>query len=228
MRGSAAPLYFQIGFHRCGTSALATFFDRCGIPCVHYDNGRLGRRMRDNLAAGRAPVAGYERFRAFANIQFSDEMDYFDGFRRFAELDAAYDARFILNTRPRERWIASLAAHNRRRPAAGAHLEMRFGTTDPDRVADGWRALWDEHHRRVAAELPPERLLVFDIESDPPERLCDFVGVPRACAGHYRLENPSLNRLGLALAACVPMAAKRALPERLKLPLKKLFRGRAR
>lgn len=35
---------------------------------------------------------------------------------------------------------------------------------------------------RVRAELPAEVLLEFDIESDPPERLCDFVGVPRACA----------------------------------------------
>ena len=66
----------------------------------------------------------------------------------------------------------------------------------------------------MRAELAPERLLVFDIESDAPERLCEFIGVPRAYARHYRVENPSLNRFGEALAACLPFAVKRALPAR--------------
>ena len=61
-------LYFQIGFRRCGTTAIAVFFNRSGIPCVHHDRGRLALRMRDNLAAGRAPIAGCERYRAFSRI----------------------------------------------------------------------------------------------------------------------------------------------------------------
>ena len=217
------PLIFQIGFHRCGTTALAAFFERCGLPCVHYDRGRLGRRLRENLAAGRPPLAGYERYRAFANMQYEDGADYFDGMRRFHELYAAYDARFVLNTRPLENWLQSLAVHYARRPPALGLpcLEARFGTTDPARVAEGWRALREAHHRQVRAELPPERLLVFDIESDPPQRLCEFIGAPQAFARHYRVENPSLNRWGEALAACLPFAVKRALPNRLKRPVKR-------
>ena len=52
------PRYFQIGFHRCGTTALAAFFERCGLPCVHHDRGRLARRLREHLAAGRPPLPG--------------------------------------------------------------------------------------------------------------------------------------------------------------------------
>ena len=59
------------------------------------------------------------------------------------------------------------------------HYEWRYGTADLERVADVWREDWEEHHRAVVAELPAERLLVFDIETDPPELLCDFVGLPR-------------------------------------------------
>ena len=221
------PLIVQIGFHRCGTTALAAFFERCGLACVHYDRGRLAQRLRGNLAAGRPPLAGYERYRAFANMQVEDGADHFDGMRYFAELDAAYDARFVLNTRPLDHWLRSLAVHYARLPRAlGPRcLEARFGTTDPTRVAEGWRALREAHHRRVRAELAPERLLVFDIESDPPERLCEFIGVPQAYARHYRVENPSLNRFGEALAACLPLAVKRALPERLKRPVKRWLRA---
>ena len=222
------PLIFQIGFHRCGTTTLAAFFERCGLACVHYDRGRLGRRLRENLAAGRPPLAGYEGCRAFANMQYEDGADYFDGMAYFRELDAAYDARFVLNTRPLDHWLRSLAVHYARRPRALGLpcLEARFGTTDPVRVAEGWRALREAHHRRVRAELPPERLLVFDIESDPPERLCEFIGAPRAMARHYRVENPSLDRWGEALAACLPFAVKRALPDRLKRPVKRWLGAR--
>ena len=78
----------------------------------------------------------------------------------------------------------------------------------------------------MCAELPPERLLVFDIESDPPERLCELIGAPPALARHYRVENPSLNRWGEALAACLPFAVKRALPGRLKRPVKRWLGAR--
>ena len=68
---------------------------------------------------------------------------------------------------------------------------------------------------------------MFDIGSDPPERLCDFVGWPRACARFYTAENPSLNRLGALAAACVPLAVKRRIPKRAKRPLKRLLRPRS-
>ena len=125
-----------------------------------------------------------------------------------------------------EHWLRSLAVHYARRPLGPQCLEARFGTADPATVAEGWRALREEHHRRVCAELPPGRLLVFDIESDPPERLCAFIDAPPALARHYRVENPSLNRWGEALAACLPLAVKRALPARLKRPVKRWLGAR--
>ena len=97
---------------------------------------------------------------------------------RFRALDAACDARFVLDTRPLEHWLRGPAMHyaRRRRALGRPGLEAQFGTADPAAVAAGWRALREEHHRRVRAELPPGRLPVFDIESDSPERLCEFIG----------------------------------------------------
>ena len=221
--------YFQIGFQRCGTTALAAFFNRCGIPCVHHDRGRLAQRMRVNLAAGARPLAGYdERYRAFTNMNLNAARDYFDAFKHYGALRAAYGGKFILNTRPVEHWVRSLMAHQAQRGRREMRLnyELRFGTSDAARVADCWRAEWEAHHRNVREEIPEERLLVFDIEADPPERLCDFIGLPRACARHWRQENPTMNRFGRLVAACVPLAAKRRIPQGLKQPLKRRLRRR--
>ena len=226
--GPAGTRFFQIGFKRCGTTALAAFFNRCGIPCVHHDRGRLARRMRDNLAAGRAPLAGYDRrYRAFTNMDFQSRHDHFDGFKHFEALHAAYGGKFILNTRPVDRWLRSMMRYAARKRFLAAHA-ARFGTDDPARIAACWRAQWEAHHRRVRATLPADILLEFDIESDPPERLCDFVGVPRSCRHYFALENPSLNGIGEALAAWVPAPVKRAVPARIKYPVKRLLRARRR
>ena len=77
--------FFRIGFQKCGTSAITAFLNRSGIPCIHYDRGRLARRMRENLAQGRRPLEGYERYRAFANMDWAGMdraggADFFDGF----------------------------------------------------------------------------------------------------------------------------------------------------
>ena len=218
-------LYFQIGFKRCGTSAIAVFFNRSGIPCVHHDRGRLALRMRDNLAAGRAPMAGYERYRAFTDMDWFAARNYFDGFKRYPDLLAYYGdrARFILNTRPREHWIRSLWTHHERRGAAVVreHYRWRYGTTDAAAVTDIWRWEWERHHARVREVIPPEQLLVFDIESDSPVRLCEFAGLPPTCARYYSPQDHSLGRLGRLLARCTPLAVKRIVP-----PLKRLLRAR--
>ena len=226
MRGAADPVrarLFQIGFRRCGTTALAAFLERCAIPCVHHDRGRLAQRMRDNLAAGRAPLDGYDRrYAAFTNMDFQTPAEHFEGFRHFAALFAAYGGRYILNTRPVDRWLASLMRNAGRAPVRAAH-RARFGTDDPCEVAGHWRAAWEAHHGRVLAEVPAQRLLVFDIESDPPERLCDFVGVARSCARLYTVENPRMRPFAESLAAALPPRLRRAAPEPLKRRVKKLL-----
>ena len=227
--GNKPLRYFQIGFQRCGTTSIALFLNRCGIPCVHYDEGRLAKRMRVNLAAGRRPLAGYdERYRAFANLNWNAADDYYDGFMHYAALRNAYGGRFILNTRPVERWVRSAMAHKalRGRREMLAHYALRYSTTDLDRVAECLRGEWDAHHRRVRAEIPADELLVFDIESDPPEALCDFVGAPRACARFYTRENATMNRLGRALVRTVPRAVKRRIPEAWKRPVRNRLRAR--
>ena len=93
-------------------------------------------------------------------------------------------------------------------------------------MAEIWRAEWQEHHRTVLAEVPAERLLVFDIEADSPEGLCDFLGLPRSAARRYTAENPAPNPLGAALVRLAPGPVKRAVPEPVKLGIRRLLRRR--
>ena len=214
---------FQIGMQRCGTTSIAVFLERCGIPCIHYDEGRLARRIRANLAAGERPLKGYDhRYRAFANMDWNAANDFCDAFKEFAAFRRAYGGRFILNTRPVENWVRSVMSNRARRGRRQmtAHHELRFGTTDPEEVAQRWREEREAHHRRVLAEIPAAELLVFDIESDPPELLCDFVGVPRDRARFWTRENATMNPFGQFLARTVPKAVKRRVPGRWKRPVK--------
>ena len=220
----AGPRFFQIGFHRCGTTSLATFFNRCGIACVHNDKGRLALRMRENIARGARPLEGYEHYRAFADMVYIGAEDWYDGFRRFRELEVAYGSeaggcRFILNTRPMDDWIRSVTAHAQRpghRRRWAAHLRQRFGTSDAERIAARWRDFREAHHAVVRAELPRDRLLEFDIQSDPPQRLCSFVGVSPDCARHWRHENRSPGAVYRALAPLGRHPLARAVPRPLK------------
>ena len=76
--------FLQVGFQRCGTTAIAAFFERCGIPAVHCDEGRLAKRMQVNIEAGARPLAGYdERYRAFTNMNWSAADDYYDAFKHY-------------------------------------------------------------------------------------------------------------------------------------------------
>ena len=75
-----------------------------------------------------------------------------------------------------------------------------WNLADEAAVRDHWREQWREHLAAVRAELPAERLLVFDIEAGDPRDLCRFAGLPDDCARnwkvHFRsLRNPFTRRL---------------------------------
>ena len=203
--------FFQIGTQRCGN------------PCIHYDEGRPAKRFRINLAVGDRPLAGYdERYLAFANMNWNAADDCCGAYKEYAAFRRAYGGRYILNTRPVEHWIRSVMAHKaqRGRREMEAHWMLRFGTADPGKVAAGLAAEREDHHRRVLAEIPAADLLVFDIESAPPERLCDFVGVGRECARFRTRENATMNPLGRFLVRHAPKAVKRRVPKRWKRPVR--------
>lgn len=218
-----ADKYFQIGFARCGTRSIAQFLNRNGIRCVHYDAGKLGRAICRNLQERRYILTGYEKYDAFANMMFITPTEYFDGGGHWREfLEQVADAKFILNTRDRGNWIRSrLAFFGSLKNYKSSH---RLAT---DReVVEAWKLEWDIRHEEVQRTIPSRQLLVFDIERDPAERLCEFTGLDAAAVKHWRHEHANMNAFGESLRRWLPKPMLSAVPLELKRQVRWLLRKR--
>jgi hypothetical protein len=172
---------FQIGFNKCATSTLFRYFERNGVPAIHWDHGDLARRFETRMAAGEDPFDHYRDVVFFSDMSYVTTNTVFDVYKHFDYIHRFYpDALFILNTRDKEAWVQSRINH----PNLDARYEEAFGLKGREAVMDYWRGEWDEHHARVRDFFAdkPGQLLVFDIDRDGPAELAAFV------APHYRLD----------------------------------------
>ena len=247
------PRFFQIGFNRCGTASLHRFFCLNGVASVHHDHGRLAIAMDANLRAGRPVLAGYEDFEAFLDMSYQRAHIHVEIYKRWeALLEQVPEARFVLNLRDVDRWVESRLAMGAwtewrgERPARGfgapwddaphglvrrippfrERYRLCHGLADVGAVTAHWRADWARHVAAVKASIPADRLLVFDVERDPPEALCRFAGLDTGAARHWGRENLSLGSLGRALAGWTPRSLVRRIPEALKRPARRALRRR--
>ena len=245
--------YFQIGFNKCGTVSLHRFFRLNGIASVHHDGGRLAIAMDASLRAGRHVLTGYEECEALLDMSYLRPHVHVEIYKRWEVLlEQVPDARFILNVRDVERWVQSRLAMGpwtewrferpargfgppwdappgglaERIPAFRERYRRCHGLADTDAVVAHWRADWDRHVAAVRASVPADRLLVFDVERDPPETLCRFAGLDAAAARHWTRENPSLGSLGRAVSGWTPRSVMRRVPEALKRPVRYVLRRR--
>jgi len=181
---------FQIGFNKCGTTALFRMFLRSGVKPIH-SGGRYWRRRNHPAIAGRNPqveihinieadlpaLTGLEDFQAFFDMEYVLDMNMppVENFRRYRVFAEQYPtAKFILNTRNKSDWLRSRARHN-----DGGYVQRAMDRTglDHDGVLDMWSEDFDSHHaavRRYFADKPG-RLLDFDIDHDGSEKLVDFL-----------------------------------------------------
>lgn len=169
---------FQIGYNKCGTRSLYRFLQRSGIPSAHFQRGLLAVSVRDNLAAGKKPLAGrIDDYVAFTDMQQVTREHAIEAVHYFRELHAYYpNSYFILNTRDKEGWIRSRLNHG-----AGTY-SRRYGRAlglgdDEEAVVERWSQDWDRHHAEVQAFFAdkPGRLCVFDIKTDSPQKIVDFL-----------------------------------------------------
>jgi hypothetical protein len=168
---------FQIGFNKCGTRSLYRFLQRSGIHAAHFNRGLLAFGLRENIAAGRQPLAGkIGRYAAFTDMQQVTRDFAIEGIHYFRELHAYYpNSYFILNTRDKDGWIRSRLRHG-----AGAYAR-RYGRalklSEETDVVRAWSEDWDRHHAAVIDHFAekPGRLLVYDIKHDDPQKMVEFL-----------------------------------------------------
>jgi hypothetical protein len=182
---------FVIGFHKCGTTSLHRFFQRNFIASAHFaaDGAHIATTISHNLAKKRRILRNIDRFNAYSDMCFYSDDAWIEANKYFRELHREYpDALFIFNDRPVENWIGSRLKKRGLAEIAERHFKV-------DRA--GVEAIWREHyaaHRQAVLDYAPamENFLHYDIESDPPARLLDFVGRAFAVSPKtLRHENPT-------------------------------------
>ena len=232
----AVPRIFVIGFNRCGTVSLHEFFKRSGLRSVHCDEGRLAVTMIGNALAGRRIIAGYECYDVFSDMYYACVHGIFEANIYFREIVCQEpDAKFILNVRDIDSWIKSRAywyyagmgpypsGNDMECDPPSCRLELveshmrHFGFTGPDQVFDDWRRQWISHVSDVREYIPPDRLLVFDVEKDDPVDLCRFAGIPDSSARHWKHYNKSIHiPVTTYLAKRIPWRIQKRVPRVIK------------
>ncbi len=181
--GSAAnPPFkiFQIGFNKVGTTTLTDFFNRNGIPSVHWDEGKLAYSIHINHFLKRPLLNAeyldqYVAFFDMNSVRVTPPIEV--GVMYYKELDRQYPgSKFILNIRDKDAWLRSRMNHNTKYNMTllqRAALQYRVSTT---KMYEIWSEMWDAHHAAVLAYFKdrPQDLLVFDVEKDPPSKIVEF------------------------------------------------------
>ncbi len=239
--------FFQIGFHRCGTTSIHKFFEANGIPSIHHDNGRLAATMFDNLTRSRYILEGYESFRAFSDMELFTHDTYLEAYKLYPQImNQVPDSKFILNIRDPDRWIMSRLIHpSTRRPNSQSEqviyrgkrvvtgslyerYKSYYGLHDVDEVTAHMRTQWDRHIASVNDSIPSSRLLVFNIELDSPLALCRYVGLDDSAAVHYGMTNSSDAQAVRYLRGHLPTRLLRAIPKPVKRSVVDLLNGFSR
>jgi len=203
---------FQIGFNKCGTRTIHRYFQSNGIKSIHWDKGRLAKRMFVNLANGDELLTGYEAFDVFSDMEYLDDNGTFlEAYKLFPYLAVQYpNAVFILNTRDREDWIRSRLRHSN--GSYAVRQRAHYNAESNENLTDIWRAEWERHHRRAVQYFAdkPHRFFICRIETDLPHLLNDQLPEWRLNRETFKLYNVSstARRPGL-VKRCVAFAQHR-------------------
>lgn len=178
------PFVFVIGFNKTGTTSLHEFFERNGFPAIHWDHGRLARRMMLNCLDDRLILDGYDRrFRVFSDMVAQTRSLRLEANAFFRILDRDYPGSFFLhNTRRLEDWIRSRSAKTFGRYGGCTNLELEMqilNTSDPRQAIDSWTREREEHAASVRRYFAGRaNFLEIDI-ADPqlPVKLSQWLGM---------------------------------------------------
>jgi hypothetical protein len=148
--------------------------------------------MMKRIEAGEDPIADFPTTIGFTDMFALEPRLLAEPYKHFEYLHQWYtDAIFILNTRDRENWISSRAAHKFGEMGLLPRYAEYFGIPAAE-VPDLWREEWEAHHAAVRAYFSGSHLfLEFDIERDDPSDLRSFMArrYPQCAATPFGAHN---------------------------------------
>ena len=171
---------FLIGFIRCGSKSISTFFRNNGYATCDFNEhgGDLGKSIFDNFLQGNDLISSkYQNYTVYSDMDYVYGCKDFPcyGYRFYQKLDQQYpDAKFILNLRPLMNWI-QINQKNKK----GSYFRFCkniYGFSDQQLFLH-----WSEHYQNHVSEVKnyffdkPEKLLTFDITKDNSNKMINFL-----------------------------------------------------
>jgi len=179
---------FIIGFNRTGTRSLDAFFASNGQSSVHWDQGRIARKIKNNYKNNLPLLKDYPDINVFGDIEDYKRLNYAH-MDYFKDLYNQYpDSKFILNTRDMETWIKSRNHHLK-----GYYvIELcKILGIDREEINRRWRKDYADHHKSVTEFFKdkPGSMVIFDIEKDNIQKIVEFIP-------EYRLDPKYYSHIG--------------------------------
>ncbi|MCA0964730.1 sulfotransferase [Salipiger bermudensis] len=172
---------FFIGLNKTGTTSLHHLLSASGVSSVHWKIPArpvfLGKTIYRNFSAGLPLLHGIDQFVGYSEFTFTSNEIHLDGTRLFKSLYEEYPTSyFILNTRDKDRWIASRANHFS--DTYGMYIDRfkKCVNLSEEAVKDLWAKQYDEHLVNVRDFFSGSpNFLEFNIETDPAENIANLV-----------------------------------------------------
>ena len=142
---------FLIGHNKCGTRSFHKLLRKNGYSSIHYDKGRLARRIQANFTFSKPLLDGVDGYCGYTDMELCGE---FYAYRLFPLLDLQYPGScFIYNTRDVSRWVDSRMNHRKGKYARAYLDRMRRAFDDPSLTLEDLRQHWEEAWQRHDLDL---------------------------------------------------------------------------
>jgi hypothetical protein len=164
---------FQIGFNRCGTRSLCSFFEQNDLKSIHFDKGNIAKTIYKNSRINKPLLSEYEDYDFISDMEFVSNEMIIPGYKYFIKLNEQYDSVFILNIRNINDWINSRLKHS-----SGSYLIRYMNNLNKNKqeVIEYWKEDWYNHINALKNYFKDkDNLLIFDIVNDKGVKIKDFL-----------------------------------------------------
>jgi len=172
---------FGIGFHKTGTTSLASALRMLGYDTVHGDSRKAAHGGDEGITLLKLIEAGNFNLPTLAHYQAFTDNPYFSIWK---QLHILYpDARFILTERDEASWISSCLRYYRGRRIRPMRQWMFGEHADPsssDGAMHAWLDAYRHHNAAIHAHFKgeSEHFLILNVSSgDGWEKLCPFLEI---------------------------------------------------
>jgi hypothetical protein len=166
---------FQIGFNVTESLSLHYYLVNNGINSIFGDNGNLAITMTNNCLAGVNPLAGYESYDAFFDMEAIDSSGNFIYAYQtcLGQIYNRYpDALYVFNIQNVKNWIEKRASLYGYLPAA-----IKFFNCTENDVLDIWKNNYEEYVEYALKMFSGKKnFLLYDIDECNIETVNSFFG----------------------------------------------------